>query len=287
MQPIKAIQSVTLNPASYSGLEQEIGGIAPGRWADIALLEDLEQCRVRQVLVKGQTVAREGQSLVDQTPTELPAEMFRSLRLRPSVSPGMLKISSRGRASKVRVMVLVSQTITAERILELQAAGGALAADLDQDLLKVVMFDRHHGNGKIALGFLQGFGARVGAVGLTTNLDENTLMIVGSDDDDMATCANALIEAGGGIAIVHRGDLLEKLTFPFGGVFSLEPWPAVGKGLRRVQNRLKEMGSSFDKPMFALIFLPFVTLPALRITSRGLINVKDRKIVPLVVGEGS
>ena len=106
-------------------------------------------------------------------------------------------------------------------------------------------------------------------------------MIVGSDDSDMALCANALLEAGGGIAIVDRGAILEEVEFPVGGIFSLYPWQEVGKGLRRIQTRLKEKGSPFDKPIFALSFLPFVTLPALRITARGLVDAKKRRIVPL------
>jgi adenine deaminase len=94
-------------------------------------------------------------------------------------------------------------------------------------------------------------------------------------------CANALIESGGGIAIVHEGAIVEKVDFTIGGIFSLEPWQNVGRGLRRIQDRLREMGSPFDKPIFALNFLPFVTLPALRITARGLVNVKERKVVSL------
>jgi adenine deaminase len=99
----------------------------------------------------------------------------------------------------------------------------------------------------------------------------------------MARCAQALLQAGGGIAIVNGGTVLEQIDFPCGGIFSLAPWRDVGRGLRRIQTRLKEMGSSFDKPIFALSFLPFVTLPALRITARGLIQVKDRKVVSLFV----
>ena len=143
------------------------------------------------------------------------------------------------------------------------------------------MFDRHHGSAKVAFGFLKGLGAKLGAVGLTTNLDENTLLVVGSNDYDMARCANALLDAGGGIVIVNGGEILEKIEFHLGGIFSLQPWQEVGSGLKRIQARLKEMGSSFDKPIFALSFLPFVTLPALRITARGLINAKERRIVPL------
>ena len=178
-------------------------------------------------------------------------------------------------------MELVNQTITAERIVEVEAHGAEIGAQRDKDLLKIAMFDRHRGSGQIAFGFLRGFGAQVGAVGLTINLDENALMVVGGDDHDMAFCANALIAAGGGMVMVKGGSLLHKIDFPCGGIFSLEPWQDVGKGLRRMQNLLKEMGSPFDKPTFALSFLSFVTLPALRITARGLVNAKERRIVPL------
>jgi len=178
-------------------------------------------------------------------------------------------------------MGLVNTTITAERIVEVDAASGFVEANLGADLLKVAMFDRHNDIGKIVFGFLQGFGARVGAVGLTANLDENTLLVVGADDQDIALCANALIAAGGGVAIVHNGAVAEKVDLPFGGICSLEPWQNVGRGLKRLQERLRDMGSPFDKPMFALSFLPFVTLPSLRITARGLVNAKERKIVSL------
>jgi adenine deaminase len=283
MTPIQAIQSVTLNPAVYSGLEQEIGGIAPGRHADFALLEDLESCRVREVWIGGKLAARIGASTITVQPMDLPDDTMFSLRLSATISPDTFKIRAPARPMRARVMELLNQTITAERVVPFDAAGGFVEADVAMDVLKVAMFDRHHDSAEVAFGFLKGFGARVGAVGLTANLDENTLLIVGSDDADMARCADVLLQAGGGIAVVHRGAVLERIDFPCGGIFSLLPWKEVGRGLRRIQNRLKEMGSSFDKPIFALSFLPFVTLPALRITARGLIQVKERRVVPLFV----
>ncbi len=283
LSPLQAIQSVTLNPATYSGLEQDIGGIAPGRFADIVMIDDLEQCHVRQVMIGGKIVARKGVSEVKGDAVELPAEMMHSLRVGLSITAETFKISSAKSIAKIRVMELLNQTITAERIVEVEAPSGIVQANLYDDVLKVAMFDRHHRFPATSFGFLKGFGAKVGAVGLTANLDENTLMVVGSNDNDMALCANVLLEAGGGIAIVDDGKMLEKTDFPFGGIFSLHPWQEVGSGLRRIQNRLKEMGSSFDKPIFALMFLPFVTLPALRITARGLVNAKERNIVSLFV----
>jgi adenine deaminase len=283
LSAVQAIQAVTLHPAVYSGLDQEIGGIAPGRFADIVLLGDLAQITVNAVMIGGKIVARDGESLVQSAPIPLPSEMTNSLRRCPLVTNDFFKIASPQDAQKIRVIELLNQTITAERIVVVKPAGRYLEVDPAQDLLKVAMFDRHGAGGTAALGFLRGFGARVGAVGLTTNLDENTLMVVGSNDDDMARCANALIECGGGMAIVEGGTIIEKLEFPFGGIFSLAPWQEVGKGLSRIQRCLREKGSPFNKPVFTLSFLPFVTLPSLRITSRGLVNAKERKIVSLFV----
>ena len=281
LSPLQAIQAVTLNAATYSGLEQDIGGIAPGRFADILLIDDLERCHVREVLIAAKVVARDGVSEVKQQPIPVPPETMYSLKLGLEVGPNVFRIVAPSAAPKVRVMELVNQTITAERVIEFAAPNGFVEANLSDDLLKVAMFDRHQRTKRIAFGFLKGFGAKVGAVGLTSNLDENTLLVVGSDDRDMALCANALLDAGGGLAVVNGGEILEKIDFPTGGIFSLRPWQEVGQGLRRIQHGLKEMGSSFDKPIFAISFLPFVTLPALRITARGLVNAKERQIVSL------
>jgi adenine deaminase len=287
LSPIQAIQSVTLNPAVYSGLEQEIGGIAPGRYADLVVLESLGDCVVSDVVVGGKIVAKNGSSLVNTPPISLPADMMCSLNLDSELTRESFRVAAPAVIPKIRVMGLVNQTITEERVLEVRAESGFVEADLREDLFKVAMFDRHHRSGRISFGFLQGLGAHVGAVGLTTNLDENTLMVIGADDADLALCANALRESGGGIAIVHGGTILEKIDFPVGGIFSEKPWREVGDALARIQSRLREMGSPFDKPISALNFLPFVALPSLRITARGLVNAKERKIVSLFADRGA
>jgi adenine deaminase len=285
LPPIQALQAVTLSPAVYSGLEHEIGGIAPGRWADIVLLDDLERCQVGATLLAGKTVARNGKSLVHNGPVAPPPDMLSGLGVPFPVSPEIFRVPCATPQPTLRVIELLNQTITAETIMRVDAdvASGSVAADPARDLLKIAVFDRHHGSGRAALGFLKGFGANIGAVGLTINLDENTLMVIGSNDEDMARCANVLIECGGGIAIVHRGETIEKIECSLGGVSSLEPWHEVGRVLRGIQNALRERGSPFERPLFALSFLTFVTLPSLRITARGLVNAKERKLVSLFV----
>lgn len=179
LPPMQAIQAVTLNPATYSGLELEIGGIGPGRFADLALIEDVEHFRVRTTLIGGKVVAEKGVSLVKAKSISLPVGMMGSLRLRSNVSPRQFKIPCVSATPKIRVMELVNQTITAETIVSISVPAGFIEADLYDDLLKVAVFERHTNDGQIALGFVKGLGTRVGAVGLTTNLDENTLMVVG------------------------------------------------------------------------------------------------------------
>ncbi|MFQ5916659.1 MAG: adenine deaminase C-terminal domain-containing protein [Candidatus Binatia bacterium] len=283
LSPVQAIQAVTLNPATYSGLEQEIGGIAPGRFADLTLLEDLETVRVHSTLIGGQVLACGGESLVSNHPISLPDHTIKNLKLKPLVSPAAFQIACPSSTARIRVMELLNATITREMILQVSPSEGTLGANQNQDLMKIAVFDRHGASGRVALGFLKGFGARVGAVGTTVNLDENSLVIVGSDDGDMALCANVLIEMGGGMAVVDQGVVLEKIGFPVGGIFSLEPWRDVGKGLKKIHRCLREKGSPYPKPIYPLCFLTFVTIPSLRITDRGLVRVKDRRLVPLFV----
>ena len=283
LSPVQAIQAVTLNPAAYAGLEQEIGGISPGRFADLTLLEDLEKVRVHSTMIAGRVIARGGDSLVTGHPISLPDHTIKNLRLKPLVSPDAFRIACPSPSARIRVMELLNTTITREVIQQVSPEEGSLGANQNEDLLKIAVFDRHGESGRVALGFLKGFGARVGAVGTTVNLDENSLVIVGSDNRDMALCANALIEMGGGMTVVDRGVVLEKIAFPVGGIFSLDPWREVGKGLRKIQRCLREKGSPYPKPIYPICFLTFVTIPSLRITDRGLVRVKDRRLVPLFV----
>lgn len=162
LSPLRAIQAVTLHPATYSSVEQEVGGIAPGRFADMALLENLESFRVQATLIGGQIVAQDGQSLVQAAPISVPWEMMHSLRLHPNISAEQFRIRCPEENAKIRVIELLNQNITAERVICVGARKAYVEADVEQDLLKVAMFDRHEQIGRIAMGFLRGFGAKRG-----------------------------------------------------------------------------------------------------------------------------
>jgi adenine deaminase len=286
LDPVCAIRCVTLHPAVYSGLDEDLGGIAPGRWADMVLLEELRDFRVRATLIGGKVVAEEGRSLVASRPVAFPPDFFGSLRLEPEIAPDAFRVPRPAGRALVRVMELANRTITRERLVEWTGDRPLLEADAERDLLKVAVFDRHDRSGRIALGFVAGFGARVGAVGLTVNLDENTLLVAGLSDADMALSANRIVEAGGGIAVVDRGETIGWMELPVGGLFGLGSWREAGRRLERIDRLLRERGSPFAKPLYALAFLTFVTLPSLRITDRGLVRVKERRFVPLLAEPG-
>ncbi len=281
LSPVRAIQAITLHPATYSGLEQDIGGLAPGRFADFVLLDDLETVRVGATFIGGELVAESGESKVDAVPPTFPGDMGLKTAFRLPVTADDMRIRCENSSARVRVMDLVNQTITRERIVDVACVGGVIPADVESDLLKVAVFDRREGFSP-AFGFIRGLRTDIGAVGTTVNLDEYTLMVAGSSDYDMAYCANLLLESGGGVALVDKGQVLQKIPFSIGGLFSLEPWRDVGHKLEAVQRILKDRGAPFPKPLYALCFLTFVTLPELRITGRGLVRAKERRIVPLL-----
>ena len=281
LSPVRAIQAATLHPATYSGLEQDIGGLAPGRFADFVLLDDLDGVRVGATYIGGEPVAQGGETNVAAVPPSFPDGMGLKTAFRLPVTAEDMRIRCEESRARIRVMDLINQTITRERVVEVPCAGGAISADVEADLLKVAVFDRREGFSP-AFGFVRGLGTDIGAAGTTVNLDEYTLLVAGSSDYDMAYCANLLLENGGGLAVVDKGRILEEIPFPVGGLFSLEPWREVGERLAAVQHILKERGSAFPKPLYALCFLTFVTLPELRITGRGLVRAKERRIVSLL-----
>lgn len=281
LSPVRAIQAATLHPATYSGLEQDIGGLAPGRFADFVLLDDLDSVRVGATYIGGEPVAQAGETNVTVVPPAFPDGMGLKTAFRLPVTAEDMRVRCDESRARIRVMDLVNQTITRERVVEVPCAGGVVSADVEADLLKVAVFDRREGFSP-AFGFVRGLGTDIGAAGTTVNLDEYTLLVAGSSDYDMAYCANLLLENGGGIAVVDKGRILEEIPFPIAGLFSLAPWRDVGEKLAAVQGILKERGSAFPKPLYALCFLTFVTLPELRITGRGLVRAKERRIVPLL-----
>ena len=284
LDPTTSIQMVTLNPAEHFGMEAEIGGVAPGRSADILLIDDTERVGIRGVIIDGRLVARDGKLLIPLRSFPYPRYALNSVRLRP-LRPEAFRVHAEGVSVRVRVMELVNEHISREVVQEMPVVDGQVVPDAD--ILKVAVIDRHWNTGRMALGFLKGFGSRVGAVASTLNFDENNLVVLGARDDDMALAVNELIRSQGGIIVVDGGRVLAHLPLPYAGVCSLRPIRETAKILDKIISILKASGSPFENPLIAILFLTFVTLPALKISDRGLVDVRNRKFVPLIVEDNT
>ncbi|MBI4562876.1 MAG: adenine deaminase, partial [Candidatus Rokubacteria bacterium] len=263
--PVDAYRMATLNPAMYFGLDHDVGGIAPGRYADILLLRDLSDPRPETVLARGRVAARNGR-LVRAFPEPAWSRIFRSSRARLD---GRWRVTARDfshhRGSRLPVIRFVSAVIT--RLDE---------RDHQPDVLGAALLDRE---GRwIAPGLVSGFCRELDGLAATTTTDFNILAL-GRDADGLALAVNRLLELGGGIVLADRGRILYELPLPVGGIMSREPLHALAARERELAALLTARGHPHHAPLFSLLFLTADFLPDVRLTARGVWDVKGSRVL--------
>lgn len=279
--PVDAIAMATVNPARYFSIDLEVGGVAPGRQADLVLLRSLERVEVEATVSRGEVAFKGGRLLVDVKHYEPPPRALRTVKVPRPLGPGDFEIRApREGVARVRVMRLVSETITKLDVRELPVRGGRV--ELPEGYVGAAVVDRIAGTGRVGLGVIEGFGAEVGGLASTLNFDENNLAVVGRSPSDMAAAANRAIELGGGIVLVEGGRVVRELAMPLAGVMSLGGLEGVAGALRDINDYLRRRGSALGKPLNVMLFLTFVTLPEARLCPKGLVDVKERRLVPLL-----
>ncbi len=277
LNPIIALQMVTLNPAEYFGLKDR-GAIAPGRAADLVVLEDLAEFKPRMVFKSGRLVAQEG-ALIKPLSASTPRPP-RAMRVKPYTAAD-LAIAARG--SSVRVIGLKpGQILTEALILKPKTADGLVLADPGRDLAKLAVVERHQASGRIGLGLVQGFGLKKGALASSVAHDSHNLIGLGLNDPDLYAALTAVEDMGGGLAVVQDGRLMAHLALPIAGLISPEPAKIVARDLSLVQKAARQLGCPFD-PFMALSFLALPVVPALKLTDLGLVDVTSFEIVDLFV----
>jgi adenine deaminase len=280
VDPITAIQMATLNPAEYFRLD-EIGAVAPGRRADLVVLDDLNDPVVGQVYSNGRLVAEAGR-LVDTGDTAQPAAAPGAMKV--PLERIDFKIAAQGR--RVRVIETVSQQIvTRGTVADARIVDGLTEADPDRDLLKIAVVERHQGSGRTGLGFIRGLGLTRGALAATVAHDSHNIVVVGASDSDMHAAVVALVAMGGGLVAVEAGQVTARLALPIAGLMSDQPMATVCAGLDRLLAAARRMGSTLSDPFMTLSFMALPVIPALKVTDMGLVDVAAFKIVPLFVDE--
>jgi adenine deaminase len=272
IKPEDAVVMATLNAATYHRLWR-LGAIAPGYQADILVLDDLRSFNPRQVLKRGAPPRF--------VKLEIPPWVRQTVNLAP-LDAGSFRIPAG--PEKVRVIrVIPAQLLTGVDVIEPRVSEGDVVADPARDLVKIAVVERHHATGRVGLGLATNVGLKRGAYASTVAHDAHNIVILGLDDRDMAACATRLAEIGGGIVIAESGQVVEELPLPVAGLMSDRPLAEVHERLRSMERRLGTMGVSMTAPFMTLSFLALSVIPELKITDRGLVDVKRFELVPLGV----
>ena len=276
--PSTAYQMASLNPATYFGVEGDLGGIAPRRWADILFLEDLRKPTPVRVMSNGQIVA-DGGSLLAKFPEPSYYRLIHNKLVPSHRSPALAADLFRVPGETGRpfpLIELVSSVINRRVDVVLPSRNGFLVGDREAGILNVALLAT--AAGRVTRGFIKGFGARVGGLAGTAD-GPNELLVLGYDPDQMAVAANRVRELRGGIVIIDQGRTLFELRLPVGGIMSPEPLPVLANQTRELARLLKGMGFPFDDLHYTLGTLTWYFLPQLRLTAGGILDVRLGQIV--------
>ena len=286
LDPIIAIQMATLNPAEYFGL-RHVGAVAPGRRADLVVMDDLGDPVVRQVYRGGRLVAEQGRLLpsagLDTASGDAKAEKPRGA-VRLTLERLDLRVPARAKRMRV-IEALPDQIVTRSASAEPLVVDGQVIADPGRDLLKIAVIERHHGTGRTGLGFIRGFGLKTGAIASTVAHDSHHLIVVGAGDADICAAVAALADMGGGLVVVEQTRVVARLALPVGGLMSDQPLAQVCRAMDDLLAAARRLGSNLRDPFMTLSFMALPVIPALKITDHGLVDVAAFKIVPLFLDE--
>ena len=288
LEPITAIQMATLNTAEHFGVARDIGQIAPGRFADILLVRDLESFEIDMVFSRGELISEGGDLLIDIPDFEYPPAVKNSIHLGSKLHPEDFSVRvSKDDVYTVNVIgVEESQAPTQHLKREMKAAGGEIAVDTKQDLAKVALIERHQGTGEVQVGFVHGFGFdRSCAIASTVAHDSHHMIVVGTDEADMALAANRLAEVGGGQIVVREGKIIALVELPIAGLMSVERAEIVAKKAEGVLQAYEGCGCTLNNANMQLSLLALVVIPDLRISDKGLVDVNRFEVIPLIDGE--
>lgn len=278
LDPITAVRMVTLNTARRFGLRGR-GGIVPGWRADLVVVGDLEGFKVLQVYKDGEMVAEDGQLAAEVRPA---APAPAAMRIAWEKITG-IEVRADGKEMLV-IGVVPGQIVTRRLSAKAKVERGLAVSDVSRDLLKVCVFERHHGSGNVGIGFISGFGLREGAVASTVAHDSHNLVVVGASDADILAAARAVEGMGGGQVVVSGGEVLAALPLDVAGLMSSLPLGEVRDRVHGLQGAARRSGCQLADPFMALSFMALPVIPELKITDKGLFDTGTFSHVPLFIG---
>ncbi len=286
LPPMTAIQMASINTAEHFGLSREMGMLAPGRWADVLIVDNLNDFRAQTVIAKGNLVARDERLLVEVSAYPYPAWAMNSVKLRQAITSDdfKLKVNSGSASVSCNVIgVIENQAPTHHLKFDLPVVNGAISLAGAPGVAKIALVERHRATGGIQVALVSGFGfTEKCAVATTVAHDCHHMLITGTDEACMALAANRLAETGGGQVVVKDGEIIGEVQLPIAGLMSNEPVDKVARQAASVLDGFKACGSMLNSPNMQLALLALVVIPELRITDKGLVDVTKFAFIPVV-----
>jgi len=278
LNQIDAISMASKNCFDYYNMGKDLGGIAPGKLADILVFDDLKKMKPRKIFVGGRLVASNGTIVCKMKKHTVPKWMMKTVKSR-NFREDDFWVRSLDKTANVNVINLKTEIITEKINENLSVKNGNVVASTDKDVWKVAAFDRTFGTRKHAVGFLKNFAAKIDAFASTWNFHENNMLVIGSNEKDMAKAANNLVNTQGGIVVVSEGKILASIPLQMAGIVSTNSFETVSENFENLNAVLADTGCKFKKPHLIPLFLPFLALPDIRILSTGLVDVKNRSFL--------
>ena len=287
LNPIIAVQMATLNAAELLKIDQEMGSIAPGKIADIIILDDLSSFKISMVIANGQLVVKESKLLIELKSPEYPKFLYDTVKLQRILEPKDFEIKAPRNRKEVIIRVIgvkEGTIITEDRRETMKIKDGLLQPDLKRDILKIAMIDRFHLSSRIGKGFVHGFKLKWGAIGTSYAPITENIIVVGTNDLDMCFAVNEIVKMGGGHIAVKDQRVLARLELPLCGLLSDETLEMVVEKQNKLQKVIREMGCEFKDPFQTLGFTGACPeIGTLRISEYGIINVPAHRLEPLIV----
>ncbi|RIK32640.1 MAG: adenine deaminase [Anaerolineae bacterium] len=293
LPPMTAIQMMTINTAEHFGVSKDMGMIAPGRWADVVLVEDLKNFKADVVIAKGQVIAEDENWKVSLPRVSYPAWVKNSVKLKRKLraedfrlaSPSPLKGEGRGEGKvKANVIgIIENHAGTRHLTFDLQPVNGEIKADVTRDLAKIALVERHKGTGGITVGLVSGFGFTTKcAIASTVAHDSHHMIVVGTDDASMALAGNTLARSGGGQVVVLGDEVVGLVELKIAGLMSTEKADVVARKAESILEGFKMCGCELNNPNMQLSLLALVVIPELRISDKGLVDVTKFDFIPVL-----
>lgn len=286
--PVTAVQMATINVAEHFAIDHLVGGIAPGKYADMILLPDLASFSPDLVISCGKVVAENGQMTVSPRRHTFLPESQRTIHLSKTFTAADFKIPAPSNEPMVtaRVIEMVTDLVTGEKIVGVPVSNGEIEISVSDDLLKISALDRTHRSCDQFTGLIKGWGLKTGALASSGAWDTTDIIVVGADESDMAMAVNRIAALQGGAVLCAGGKIIAELALPVFGIISQAPLAELAAAIKDINHKGNTLGIPFPDALLSLITLTSAAIPYLKICEEGLVSLKDGMGKSLFLDQG-